>query len=260
MIDGDYGGNSQYGISVTCTGLRAGTGGVTLSPKQLGTNRQHQIYVNAWTGRGTQQGAAWTNGVLHGGYFITGGGPGFTTNAWDAIFMQDTGGWAITGNLSTNVNGGVPFKNGVEVAQVHTTEGTDVITGNNFEGVATNGCALVATTISVGNSSNMSCPTQNLYASFDATAQAANIASTPLYTAPTPAAPLKVSISAVVSTTGTVSSTLPTACVLWTDADSNGKIQQIFNVTASGLTNTSNTTSTVEFGSIPFINAKAARQ
>jgi hypothetical protein len=257
VIDGDYGGNTQYGISVTCTGPDAGTGGVTLSPKQLGTNRQHQIYINAWTGRGAQKGAACTNGVLHGGYFITGGGPGFTPNAWDAVYMQDTGGWAITGNLSTNVNGGVPFRNGVEVVQIHTTEGTDVITGNNFEGVATTGCVLLGTTISVGNSSNMSCPTQNFYAAFDSAAQAANIGPTPLYTVPAPAAPLKVFISAVVTTAGTVSSTLPTACVLWTDADSNGKIQQIFNVTASGLTNTSNTTSTVEFGSIPFINAKA---
>lgn len=93
-------------------------------------------------------------------------------------------------------------------------------------------------------------------ASIDPGSQSASIGSTLAYSV-TQGGQYAVTIYGVISQAATTSSTLPTACVQWTDADSNGAVQQIFNVTASGLTNTSNTTATFESGTIT-INPKVS--
>ena len=255
LVSGDAGGNTLYGVSVTCTGLDAGTGGPLISVKQAGTNKQHQIYINGWTGTGSQQGAACLDGSVTGVELITGSGSGFMSGVYDGIFVQDTGGWTFTANTSSNANGGVALKNGIEITQLNTTEGIDVLSGNNLQGVTTHGCVLLPITVATGNASNQDCAVQNAYITVNLAAQTSNIGSTALFAVPTPAASYKVSISAAVTSIGTTS-TLPTACVIWTDADSGGAVQQIFNVTSSGITNSSNTTSTSEYAVIP-VNAKA---
>jgi hypothetical protein len=293
---GDSGGNTGNGIRVSCTGLDAGTSGPILSPRQLGTNQGDAISINGWTGTGAQQGAACTNGVISGAIqFITSGG---TANSFDAIHLTDTGGWTITGITTTNNNGGVLFRNAVEITETHTTEGVDVLTGNNLQGWATNGCVLLGSTYSVGNSNcnsqitsgSLTVSTSGFtstsggsntgfqgsgftrynniptvsngvpaeYAAVDLTAQGGNIGNTPAYALPASGAGLyRVSIYGVITRPATTSSTLPTACVLWTDRDSGGgTLQQIFNVTASGMSNGSNTLTTSESGTIT-VNAKA---
>lgn len=78
---------------------------------------------------------------------------------------------------------------------------------------------------------------------FDATAQVANIASTPLLTTP-PTGRYRVSAYIVVTTAATTSSTLPKVTVTWNDAD-NGQAQTL-DLTA---TNTGNTLTTFAEGS-----------
>lgn len=79
---------------------------------------------------------------------------------------------------------------------------------------------------------------------FDATAQMANIASTPLVTTP-PTGRYRISAYVVVTTAATTSSTMPKVTVSWNDADS-GQAQSL-DIT---VTSTGNALTTFSQGSV----------
>ena len=117
---------------------------------QIATNKQHGLFIDAWTGS-TQCNAARTN-VITGNQFVTGSGTGYSNNTYDAILIRNSGNNTVAANVTNNPNGGVTYKNAVEFQQPSATESTDNLVGNNLQGWATAGCVTLASTYALGNS------------------------------------------------------------------------------------------------------------
>lgn len=251
MNKDDFGSNTLNGVKETCT-QTIGTAGMTLGINQFANNGADQLFINAYSG--VAQCAIAMSNVITGNQFFT---PATgTPNSIDAINIQNSGHNTIAGNTIGNPNGGITYKNGIEFSQASATELADTIVGNTIFGTGTANCIFQPSALAVGNTG---CNTVGIgIAAVDLTAQTGNVAASNIYAVPATGGGLyRVAIYAIITTAASVSSTLPTACVIWIDRDSGQHAQQIFNVTASGLTNASNTTSTLESGTIT-INAKAS--
>jgi len=285
VVMSDFGNNTQNGIRQTCTTAADGGGGSSFVQNQLATNLNEQWFIDAWTG--SAQCNANIGNVIVGTKFLTPSvGQGGVNNGFDGLHIQNSQTNTIVGSNFNNTNGGVTFKNCIGFAGPSVAEGVDSVVGGNCNAFGTSAVAganggtdvwitnankvVGSGSLTVGGTYNVNSVSLSQYnniatvaggqpveyATVDLTAQGASIGSTSAYAVPATGAGLyRISIYGVVSQAATTSSTLPTACVIWTDRDSSGAQQQIFNVTASGLTNTSNTTSTSEYGTI-VVNAK----
>lgn len=97
--------------------------------------------------------------------------------------------------------------------------------------------------------------TQPVVAALDATAQSANIASTPLFT-PSATGNYQVSIYIVVTQAATSSSSLPQGQISWTDPDTNGSISNQ-TISATSAANSAGTNSAGAGANTRVIHAKA---
>lgn len=96
-------------------------------------------------------------------------------------------------------------------------------------------------------------------AAYDATAQQANIASTPIYTVPANGGGMyRLCAYAVITQAATTSSTLPFVQMSWTDGDSSTALSG-YGVISSGQTQNTIGTNSVNSGGVTFpeINVKA---
>lgn len=263
LVKNDVGSNGFNGSTITnapsimsiCNnGIAVGgfvSGGMILTGGQVANSTNDQIFIDNYDHTNSVTCATGKYNVIVGVQIFPNNAN--TTNTWDGIKVENSAFNTITGNIISQGGAGVNFKYAVEFLSPNVTEGVDTLGGNTLAGGTTGACNLAAATVSSGNSNG--CPNQgnSLLASVDLTSQAASIGSTAMFTVLSSGL-YNMQMYGVVQTVGTTS-TLPTACIIWTDNDSNGGMQQIFNVTASGLTNTSNTTATAEYGNI-LINPK----
>ena len=134
LVEGDFGGNTGYGLYSYGLSTSWGGIGMIIVGNQFGNNLQHDIFINGWDSAG---GAVASIGHTITGNYFNGLGSTATNNTWNAIMLTDSGYNNVTGNTIRNNPAAGPhrFKYGIQVNDTTgTREKSDIIALNKFIG------------------------------------------------------------------------------------------------------------------------------